>query len=422
MQHDGEQTVSKDEEIEVKLRDANEPKEKIEHDPLYLRRKKYALLFSYSGANYYGLQWNGDIPTIEKELIKALKQAKLIPESVDHPSKLDFQRCARTDKGVSAAGNLISLLINNEQEDIPKRINECLPEDMRVIDAIRCTQRFNSKNFCSARSYSYLMPSFVFAPIEEKIDASYRLPEERRSEANELFKRYVGEFWPVKYSRFILLSGTHNFHNFTKDVAAWQSQSRRYIMHCQCSELFEQEGMQFLELRVKGQSFMMHQIRKMVGLVIAVMRGVISPEAWTKAFGAFMLNVPKAPALGLMLQSVHMDRYNDRFGNDGVHKALLWDEYEEAIESFKREKIYPQMIEGEKKGSMIEWLADLGMHQYNIREISLDKRLRKNKLGEARKVGKGEEEVEGEKRDEEELPRTAEEESGGEEKRIKIEF
>lgn len=40
------------------------------------------------------------------------------------------------------------------------------------------------------------------------------------------------------------------------------------IVVFQCGKKFEAEGIEFLVLRVKGQSFMLHQIRKMIGNTI----------------------------------------------------------------------------------------------------------------------------------------------------------
>jgi tRNA pseudouridine(38-40) synthase len=45
------------------------------------------------------------------------------------------------------------------------------------------------------------------------------------------------------------------------------------------------DGYEFAVVKVRGQSFMLHQIRKMVGLVIAVVRGMASKQTiescWT---------------------------------------------------------------------------------------------------------------------------------------------
>ena len=56
---------------------------------------------------------NRGVPTIEEELLQALSKADAIPADLkDWPSKLLFQRCARTDKGVSAARQVVSLKIS----------------------------------------------------------------------------------------------------------------------------------------------------------------------------------------------------------------------------------------------------------------------------------------------------------------------
>uniref|UniRef100_A0A0E9RJX7 tRNA pseudouridine synthase n=1 Tax=Anguilla anguilla TaxID=7936 RepID=A0A0E9RJX7_ANGAN len=48
--------------------------------------------------------------TIEDELVMALVKAGCIPENHGaEMKKMSFQRCARTDKGVSAAGQVVSL-------------------------------------------------------------------------------------------------------------------------------------------------------------------------------------------------------------------------------------------------------------------------------------------------------------------------
>lgn len=49
---------------------------------------------------------------------------------------------------------------------------------------------------------------------------------------------------------------------------------------------------------------MLHQIRKMVGLVIAIMRGVTAKETVTKAWGEEKLDLPVAPGVGLVLEEV----------------------------------------------------------------------------------------------------------------------
>jgi tRNA pseudouridine38-40 synthase len=98
--------------------------------------------------------------------------------------------------------------------------------------------------------------------------------------------------------------------------------SKRYIMKFECLEPFVEQGLEFVECRVKGQSFMMHQIRKMViflnkvsermyqqcflqvAVAIAVVKGLAEPDLMDKAYGPLRLDLPMAPGLGLVLQEV----------------------------------------------------------------------------------------------------------------------
>lgn len=79
------------------------------------------------------------------------------------------------------------------------------------------------------------------------------------------------------------------------------------------------------------------------------------------------VNVPRAPGLGLVLDFVHYDRYNNRYGEDGVHEKLLWEEEESAVNEFKEKYIFPTIIETEiKEESMVCWLENkLSRHSYD---------------------------------------------------------
>lgn len=75
-----------------------------------VKRRKWCVLLGYSGANYYGMQRNPDVKTIEEELLVAMLKHKWITEEgFKLPQQIQFQRAARTDKGVSAARQCISM-------------------------------------------------------------------------------------------------------------------------------------------------------------------------------------------------------------------------------------------------------------------------------------------------------------------------
>ena len=107
--------------------------------------------------------------------------------------------------------------------------------------------------------------------------------------------------------------------------------------------------MEFAIIKIKGQSFMLHQIRKMIGMTIAVVRGHASLEVIHQSWDALRIDIPRAPGLGLMLDEIHFERYNKRFANDGIHEGLTCsDAVNEEIESFKDDFIFPEMIQARK--------------------------------------------------------------------------
>jgi tRNA pseudouridine38-40 synthase len=79
---------------------------------------------------------------------------------------MSFQRAARTDKGVSAAENLISLKMELA-DDTLKKVNDLLPKQIRVFGFNKTTQSFDCKSNCDGRTYIYVLPTFAFCPIEE---------------------------------------------------------------------------------------------------------------------------------------------------------------------------------------------------------------------------------------------------------------
>ncbi|KAL8180249.1 UNVERIFIED_CONTAM: tRNA pseudouridine synthase 1 [Gekko kuhli] len=319
------------------------------------QKRKIVLLMAYSGKGYHGMQrnmGNSQFKTIEDDLVSALIRSGCIPENHgEDMKKMSFQRCARTDKGVSAAGQIVSLKVWLI-EDILRKINDYLPAHIRILGLKRVTGGFNSKNKCDARTYSYMLPTFAFAHKDrDPQDETYRLSPETLGAINRLLACY---------------KGTHNFHNFTSQKGPKDPSAKRYIMEMYCEEPFVRDGVELAVIKVKGQSFVMHQIRKMIGLVIAIVKGYASEEIMERSWGEEKVDVPKAPGLGLVLERVHFEKYNRRFGNDGLHEALEWADEEGKIAAFKEEFIYPTIVRTEKEEkSMASWLETLSNHDFS---------------------------------------------------------
>lgn len=96
------------------LDDDSENKVKIQKTEIdtvqKIKRKNHVIMLGYLGKNYYGMQRNPGMKTIEEDLINALLKANLITmEHFENLRIINFQRAARTDKGVSAVRQIVSL-------------------------------------------------------------------------------------------------------------------------------------------------------------------------------------------------------------------------------------------------------------------------------------------------------------------------
>ncbi|GIY60961.1 tRNA pseudouridine synthase A, partial [Caerostris darwini] len=183
--------------------------------------RKAVLLLCYLGKEFYGMQRNTNVSTVEEELFKALLKSKIILQSeFDYPRTMNFQRAARTDKGVSAVRNIVSLKlpVNEICSEFPEKVNQHLPPEIRVVAVKRVIQRFDAKIACDARTYSYMIPTFAFASKDEDSSEAYRITDERIQEVNEFLKNYIG---------------TRDFYNFTSGRAAGDPSCKRYIMSCE---------------------------------------------------------------------------------------------------------------------------------------------------------------------------------------------
>ncbi len=75
-------------------------------------------------------------------------------------------RAARTDKGVSAVGQLVSLkmVVGHTNYDVIENINKHLPAQIRVLGYTKTTAGFDARKHCDKRRYEYVLPAWAFDP------------------------------------------------------------------------------------------------------------------------------------------------------------------------------------------------------------------------------------------------------------------
>ncbi|KAI5292409.1 tRNA pseudouridine synthase 1, partial [Ascosphaera acerosa] len=156
-------------------------------------KKKVAVMIGYSGSGYHGMQMTTTEKTIESDLFTAFVAAGAISKAnAADPKKSSLVRCARTDKGVHAAGNVVSLKLIVEDPDVVAKINAHLSPQIRVWGYVVTNKSFSCYQQCDSRIYEYLIPSHCFLPPHPSTLLGRKMVElaERAGDAElEAFRR-----------------------------------------------------------------------------------------------------------------------------------------------------------------------------------------------------------------------------------------
>jgi len=79
--------------------------------------------------------------------------------------EISYSRCGRTDKGVSACGNVIALNIRSNLDGKKKKeypyllmLNGYLPKDVRLLASAIVPDDFSARFDCRRREYKYFFP------------------------------------------------------------------------------------------------------------------------------------------------------------------------------------------------------------------------------------------------------------------------
>lgn len=120
--------------------------------------------------------------------------------------------------------------------------------------------------------------------------------------------------------------GSKNFHNFTSQRAPHDPSCKRFIISVNVENPRIVDNMEWISVKIHGQSFMFHQIRKMIGLVTMVMRTGAGPEVFDLCFSSSKVHVPVAPGVGLFLNQAVFRDYSGRLERSGL-KPLDFEKY-----------------------------------------------------------------------------------------------
>lgn len=239
---------------------------------------RFKLLIEYAGTRYSGWQIQKNARTVQGEIDRVVREVS---------GRRDFELygSGRTDAGVHALAQAAHLDLQTTltPDDLVPAINDRLPADINVLAASRVPHRFHARHDAVARSYLYQIA--------------------RRRTA--FAKPYV---WWVKEDLDVAkmqqaaarFAGMHDFQAFT-DADPEESSTIVQVDRVQVEESGD-----LLLVRVEGSHFLWKMVRRMIGVLVEVGRGQITPERV-----ASLLRAPSklparvtAPASGLFLERV----------------------------------------------------------------------------------------------------------------------
>ncbi len=241
---------------------------------------KIVLLVEYDGRNYCGFQWQSGVPTIQDELEKAIHRVTGEVSRVIAAS--------RTDSGVHARGQVVSF---RTRSGLPPRtfvraLNFYLPRDIAVKGACRVDVKFDVRRHAISREYEYkILNSPVRSPLWEGY--AYFVPQ--RLDVDLMDEACA------------LLEGEHDFASFGAALGKLKSTVRTVY-----EAKVERKG-EIVALYMRANSFLPHQVRNTVGLLIKVGLGKARVEEFRQVMEAKRLGLagPTAPACGLYLIKVN---------------------------------------------------------------------------------------------------------------------
>jgi len=209
------------------------------------------------------------------------------------------------------------------------------------------------------------MPTAAFSPQQQKSkcgneteqqEQQHQCQENPQPQPSSVFTAELRQHINQVLKNF---EGTHNFHNFTSRMTPTDPKANRYILSFTCSTPFLLLGIEYVKLEVTGQSFLLHQIRKMIGLLIAIMRFRTDSSVILGAFSRQQFNLPTAPGLGLILQKCSFDRYSKKFKQS--HESLVFDPtLQQKIQDFASNHIYNHIAQTDIEQKITQnWLQTL---------------------------------------------------------------
>lgn len=245
--------------------------------------RNFLIKLSYDGAAYHGWQIQDNALTVQQVFQEALQKITGLTE--------DIKACSRTDTGVHAREFCVSL--KTESPIAPERLlaalNHYLPEDVAVRSVEQVPLDFHARYSCKGKEYVYqIWNHSVRDPFLKGRALHYWYPIDE-----ELLNRAA-----VHYL------GAHDFSSFCTLDRREKGDLTRTVF----TSKVERAG-DLVTFTVAADGFLYNMVRIMVGTLLRVQQGKLTPEDIPGILEAKDRKAagPTAPACGLYLNRVFYD-------------------------------------------------------------------------------------------------------------------
>lgn len=240
----------------------------------------YKMVIAYDGSRYNGWQKQGNTKdTIQGKLEKVLEKLE--------GREVEVIGAGRTDAGVHALGQVANVKLESKinGETLLQYLNQYLPEDIAVLSVKEVPMRFHSRLNTTEKTYLYrIYRSEIPNPFIRKytVTITEELDIEKMRMAAEL------------------LIGEHDFKSFCSLKKSKKSTIR--TLYSITIEEIEEE----IRISVRGNGFLYHMVRIIIGTLLEVGTGKKKPEEIEQILEKRERQAAgkTAPAHGLFLKEV----------------------------------------------------------------------------------------------------------------------
>ncbi len=242
--------------------------------------RNFKLIVEYDGTDFHGWQKQPGLRTVQGVLEDAVETTFRQPVPV--------YGAGRTDAGVHAAGQVCNFVVDTAwtPRDVGGALASILPEDIQIRRADEVDLGFHARFSATGRRYVYYLrtePTAIWRRFAHVVTYPLNLDAMRAAAERLIGERDFASFTPIR--------------------------SAGVPTRCDLRELTIHEEDDVIAVTLRADHFLHHMVRVIVGTLIEVGRGRLSPEHMETILCKKHRNAagPTVPPNGLFLTVVEYD-------------------------------------------------------------------------------------------------------------------